>query len=227
MSEVALPRIPKQIATQPASLFSNSDAQSRTDDVSQFLQKRLGRLHAKLRLGIEADHEAQIFGQGINYFHIENLALSHFVIRACLKLTGLYRRGRRNAAQVEVRHNYIISPQIPKAFDGYTILQLSDLHVDMMGQDAMARLTAIVKEMSYDLCVLTGDYRGQTFGSYQATLAGMSQICAELKRPVYGVLGNHDTVYMLPGLEEMGIRMLLNEYETINRGHQHLSLIHI
>jgi hypothetical protein len=130
MSEIALPRIPKQIETQPAR-FSASDAQSRTHDVSQFLQKRLGRLHAKLRLGIEADHEAQIFGQGINYFHIENLALSSFVIRACLKLTGLYRRGRRNAAQVEVRHNYIISPQIPKAFDGYTILQLSDLHVDM------------------------------------------------------------------------------------------------
>jgi hypothetical protein len=75
MSEIALPRIPKQIATQ-----------RRTHDVSQFLQKRLGRLHAKLRLGIEADHEAQIFGQGINYFHIENLTLSHFVIRACLKL---------------------------------------------------------------------------------------------------------------------------------------------
>ena len=144
MSEIALPQIPKQIATQPASLFSNSDAQSRTHYVSQFLQKRLGRLHAKLRLGIEADHEAQIFGQGINYFHIENLTLSHFVIRACLKLTGLYRRGRRNAAQVEVRHNYIISPQIPKAFDGYTILQLSDLHVDM-SQDAMTRLTAILK----------------------------------------------------------------------------------
>jgi hypothetical protein len=177
MSEIALPRIPKQIATQPASLFINSDAQSRTHDVSQFLQKRLGRLHAKLRLGIEADHEAQIFGQGINYFHIENLKLSHLVIRACLKLTGLYRRGRRNAAHIEVRHNYIISPQISKAFDGYTILQLSDLHVDM-SQDAMTRLTAILKEMNYDLCVLTGDYRGQTFGSYEATLAGMSQICA-------------------------------------------------
>ena len=131
MSEIALPQFPKQLATQSASPFSNSDAQPRTFDVSQFLQKRLGRLHAKLRLGIEADHEAQIFGQGINYFHIENLALSHFVIRACLKLTGLYRRGRRNAAQVEVRHNYITSPQIPKTFDGYTILQLSDLHVDM------------------------------------------------------------------------------------------------
>src|SRR5262249_19287463 len=85
---------------------------------------------------------------------------------------------------------------------------LSDLHVDM-SQDAMTRLMPILKEMNYDLCVLTGDYRGQTFGSYEATLVGMSQICAELKRPAYGVLGNHDTVCMLQDLEEMGIRMLL------------------
>jgi predicted nucleic acid-binding protein len=31
------------------------------------LEQRLGRLHAKQRLGIEKDHEAQIFGQGINF----------------------------------------------------------------------------------------------------------------------------------------------------------------
>ena len=36
------------------------------------LEQRLGRLHAKQRLGIETEHEAQIFGQGINFFHIEN-----------------------------------------------------------------------------------------------------------------------------------------------------------
>ena len=40
------------------------------EDDFHFLQDRLGRLHAKLRLGIEADHEAQVFGQGIDYFHI-------------------------------------------------------------------------------------------------------------------------------------------------------------
>ena len=39
-------------------------------DIDERLEKRLGRLHARLRLGIEADHEAQVFGQGINYFHI-------------------------------------------------------------------------------------------------------------------------------------------------------------
>jgi uncharacterized protein len=203
--------------------FTHTWDRSVNKDVSDLLEKRLGRLHARLRLGIEADHEAQVFGQGVNYFHIENLTSAHFVIRTCLRLTGLYGRGCRNAAKIEVRRNYVKSPKIPKAFDGYTILQLSDLHVDM-SQDAMARLRTILRDIDYDMCALTGDYRGRTFGPYEATLAGMSRICAELKKPIYGVLGNHDTVRMLPGLEEMGIRMLLNEHEMIERDHQRIHL---
>jgi hypothetical protein len=186
-------------------------------DIFELLQDRLGRLHAKLRLGIEADHEAQVFGQGINYFHPENLTWSHLLIRACLRLSGSYERGRRNAAQVEVRHNYVRSARIPKAFDGYGILQLSDLHVEMSG-DAIARSHSLLQETDYDLCVLTGDYRAQACGPYDATLDGMSQLCAKLKQPIYGVLGNQDTVRMLPALEQMGIRMLLNECETISCG---------
>jgi uncharacterized protein len=184
-------------------------------DIFELLQGRLGRLHAKLRLGIEADHEAQVFGQGINYFHPENLTWSHLLIRACLRLSGSYERGRRNAAQVEVRHNYVRSARIPKAFDGYRILQLSDLHVEMSG-DAITRSHSLLQEADYDLCVLTGDYRAQACGPYDAALDGMSQLCAKLKQPIYGVLGNHDTVRMLPALEQMGIRMLLNECETIS-----------
>ena len=46
---------------------------SMDDAVANKLEQRLGRLHAKQRLGIEKDHEVQIFGQGINFFHIENL----------------------------------------------------------------------------------------------------------------------------------------------------------
>jgi predicted MPP superfamily phosphohydrolase len=42
--------------------------------------------------------------------------------------------------------------------------------------------------------------------------------------PVYGVPGNHDTIRMVPGLEAMGIRMLLNECETITRGDQRIWL---
>jgi len=48
-----------------------------SDDMSDTLEKRLGRLHARQRLGVEKDHEAQIFGQGLTFFHIENATFSH------------------------------------------------------------------------------------------------------------------------------------------------------
>ena len=194
-----------------------------SQDIDEPLEKRLGRLHSRLRLGIEADHEAQVFGQGINYFHIENLRLSHVAIHFCLKLTGLYGRGLRNAAQIELRRHDVISSRIPKAFDGFKILHLSDLHVEM-SEAAMMRLAAILPDIEYDLCVLTGDYRAQTFGAYEPALAGMAQLCSALKGPIYGVLGNHDTIQMVPGLEDMGVQMLLNENHTIERGNQRICL---
>ena len=76
-------------------------------EILTILEQRLGRRHARQRLGIEKDHEAQVFGQGINFFHIENLVLSRVLIRAALTVTGLYRRGLRNAAKVGIRHNRI------------------------------------------------------------------------------------------------------------------------
>jgi predicted MPP superfamily phosphohydrolase len=196
------------------------------DDVLGALEKRLGRMHARQRLGIEKDHEAQVFGQGLNFFHIENLTSSHALIRTALMLTGLYWKGRKNAGRVELRHNDIRLPGLPRAFDGFTILQLSDLHVEM-SQEAMKRVPALLREASYDICVLTGDYRGAASGPFDAALAGVAQVRACLNGPVYGVLGNHDTVRMLPGLEGMGIRMLMNESETIERVGERLHLVGI
>jgi uncharacterized protein len=187
------------------------------DSILDLLDARLGRRYARQRLGIEKDHEAQVFGQGINFFHIENLTPSHALIRAMLMASGLYWRGVNNSAKVEMRHNRITSPHLPKAFDGFTILQLSDLHVEM-SEAAMARVAELLNRVTYDLCVLTGDYRGKTYGPYAATLAGMAKLRAALNGTVYGVLGNHDTICLVPGLEEMGIKVLLNESETIERG---------
>src|SRR6516164_10347829 len=126
------------------------------DDVLDALEKRLGRMHARQRLGIEKDHEAQIFGQGLNFFHIENLTYSHALIRTVLMLTGLYWKGLRNAGRVELRHNHVRLPGLPRTFDSFTILQLSDLHVDM-SEAAMKRVPALLRETSYDISVLTGD----------------------------------------------------------------------
>ena len=187
------------------------------------LEKRLGRRHARARLGIEKDHEAQVFGQGINFFHIENLPLSHAVISAILMATGLYWRGLSNAAKVELRENLIVSPRLPQAFDGFTILQLSDLHVEM-SEAAMDRVVALLEGTSYDLCVLTGDYRAKTWGPHEAAISGVARVRDALRGEVYGVLGNHDTILMVPALETVGITMLINEGKIIERAGERIHL---
>jgi hypothetical protein len=58
-----------------------STSEPRSDDVD-LLQQRLGRMHALQRLRVEKDHEAQVFGQGLNFFHIENSAISALAIEA-------------------------------------------------------------------------------------------------------------------------------------------------
>ena len=91
---------------------------SMDDVIANRLEQRLGRLHAKQRLGIEKDHEAQIFGQGINFFHIENWYSVHSLIRNALKLGGIFWRGQRNAERIQVRHNYICCRRLPRPFNG-------------------------------------------------------------------------------------------------------------
>src|SRR5215472_13235563 len=101
------------------------------EDIVSQLERRLGRIHARQRLGIEADHEARIFGYGTNFFHIENWYSIHSVVRNTLRLTGLYWRGVRNTEDIQIKGNIVRSRKLPRSFDGFTLLHLSDLHVDI------------------------------------------------------------------------------------------------
>jgi hypothetical protein len=56
---------------------------------------------------------------------------------------------------------------------------------------------------------MTGDFRGKTFGPFGATLEGLARVRSYLTQPVFAVLGNHDTILMVPGIEAMGIRTLI------------------
>jgi predicted MPP superfamily phosphohydrolase len=129
----------------------------------------------------------------------------------------LHGRGRRNARKLAVRHNHITIRGLPAAFNDYTILQISDLHIDM-APDFPHVLIDVLRQVEYDLCVLTGDFRAETYGPYDATLEAMQQVCKHLLGDVYGVLGNHDTICMVPGLESMGVNMLLNEQVALQCG---------
>jgi predicted MPP superfamily phosphohydrolase len=176
----------------------------------QRLERRVGRCHLELRLGIERDYEARVFGQGRNFFHIENWYSVHSLIRNSLRMVFLHARGKRNARDIKLRHNHVRLPGLPPAFDGYRILHISDLHLDM-AEDIPETLIRAVRPVEYDICVLTGDFRANTFGPYDATIAGMDRVRAHLNGSVFGILGNHDTICMVPDLEQLGVQMLLNE----------------
>jgi predicted MPP superfamily phosphohydrolase len=180
------------------------------------LEKRIGRVHLQQRLGIEADHATQIFGRGRTFFHIENWYSIHALIRLTLRGLGLYRRGLRNAAALQIRHNDVVIPHLPEAFEGFTLLQLSDLHLDMDGgyPDALIERLGQVR---YDACVMTGDFRAKTYGDFDAAIAALAKVRPHLRGPVYTILGNHDSIRMVPGIEALGITALLNEAVVLER----------
>jgi predicted MPP superfamily phosphohydrolase len=186
--------------------------------VLETLEERLGRLHTRQRLGIEDEREGRVYPK--------NWYLSATIIRTALIATGLYWRARKNAEDIQIRRHDIRSPELPPSFEGFTILHLSDLHADL-SDGAMRRLIELLPTIAYDVCVLTGDYRAKTFGPYRAAIEGLVRVRAQLEGPVYGVLGNHDTIRMVPVLEEIGVRMLLNESEIIERGGERIHLVGI
>ncbi|MBV9252554.1 MAG: metallophosphoesterase [Acetobacteraceae bacterium] len=177
---------------------------------------RIGRVHLHQRLGLERDFEAHVFRRGTHFFHIENWYSIHGVIRTGLRVMGLHARGQRNARKIVLRQHDLALASVPEGFDGLTLLQLSDLHLDRPPGFVTSLIEAL-QPLTYDLCVLTGDYRSRTFGSFDAALDGLRELRPHLKGTVYAVLGNHDTIRMVPPMEEAGYRLLLNEWVVLRR----------
>ena len=187
------------------------------------LSLRLGPVHARQRLAIERETEARVFGRDNTSFHLENLTSAPGFIRFCLRLVGLHGRGQDNSRRLDTTYNHFRLPDLPANFEGFRILHLTDLHVDM----DEANLQAVIQQISpleYDLCVLTGDYRKDTWGPFEAALEGMSRLREAIRGPAYAVLGNHDSVRMVPGLEDMGYSLLMNEMVPIERSGEYLYL---
>lgn len=191
--------------------------------IQALLEERVNPVHLKMRKEIEREKESRVFGQGLGFFHIENWYSVHALIRATLKMTMLHGRGRNNALKLELTRNEIHLPHLPQSFEGLRILHLSDLHLDVNDQMAGA-LIARIADLEYDLCVITGDFRAKTYGPYEHALAAMQKVRSVISDPVYAILGNHDSIEMVPGLEGMGIDVLLNESVTIERDGESIHL---
>lgn len=126
---------------------------------------------------------------------------------------------------LEISRYEVNSKKLPESFDGFKIVQLSDLHGAEFGEDGMG-LVEKVKELEPDIIALTGD-----FVTDEGDLAAVKKLAGRLTElcPVYFVSGNHEfgsglAVKVRNILERAGVKYLSNEYLTINRGEDEILL---
>jgi predicted MPP superfamily phosphohydrolase len=110
-------------------------------------------------------------------------------------------------------------PNLPPAFEGYTIVQVSDPHIDSWMPCAHLRhIVGVVLGTDADLVVVTGDFMTDT----PFTSRPRATLVEEFSRLRGGIaiLGNHD--YGSPdiarAIEESGLVLLRNAHHAITRG---------
>jgi predicted MPP superfamily phosphohydrolase len=134
--------------------------------------------------------------------------------------------GRLN---LETAHQRIRLGRLPKAFEGFRIVQLSDLHISpFMSAEEISRYVAIANQLKGDLVVLTGDFLTWDPAAEGAVVQALSALKAPFG--VFGCLGNHeiytetqDSITRLFAAE--GIHILRQARMPLHTGEEALNLI--
>ncbi len=197
-------------AAHPSSYVVNqTDLVSSIDpQVLGHLRERVGLFHLRQRWTFE--HR-----QGESARE-RNRKRAKEVLTLTLSLLRLAARGRRNALDLEVNHNRLAVLPPGSPLTGYRILHLSDLHIEGFPELVDAIVHAIAP-LEYDLCLLTGDY-AFLHNAVEGVVEGVEAVHAAVKTPAFAILGNHDSIRIVPPLERCGIRFLINESVAIGEG---------
>jgi uncharacterized protein len=124
---------------------------------------------------------------------------------------------------IEVNTIDLQLPHLAQEFNGYKIVQISDIHVDkQMSTKRLIRLFKLVNQQQPDLIALTGDYASKGFEEFIPKLATLSQLKAKDK--TVAVLGNHDYASYTHNqatkdiLQQTNILTLANTVYSLKRG---------
>jgi len=127
----------------------------------------------------------------------------------------------------EVKTIEVALPNLPRAYDGFRIVHLTDLHASRLLQgDWMQAVVARTNALKPDLTLITGDLVDGTPAARAADVQPLADLRAQ-----YGVVaipGNHEyyAEYLgwIEAFKKLGLRMLLNEHMTLERDGQPLVL---
>jgi len=116
---------------------------------------------------------------------------------------------------------------LPRQFDGYTILQLTDLHISRLFPASWAR--AVVErsnKLGVDLIAITGDLIDGTLDARRADIEPLRDLKAT--DGVYVISGNHEYIFgyntWMAHFAELGLLSLENMYIVLDRGGSKLVL---
>lgn len=146
-----------------------------------------------------------------------------------------------NRFRIDVKEVEFEFPHLPAAFDGFRIVQISDLHVGTYGDDDrfLRRLVGVINSLHPDAVMFTGDIvnrHSTELAPFVDALSGIEAPCG-----VFSILGNHDygdyadwpsaadkaaDIENLCRMQDsMGWKLLLNQTEYIRRGSDSIAVI--
>jgi uncharacterized protein len=128
---------------------------------------------------------------------------------------------------LEVTHNQIQIPKLDRAFDGYRIVQITDLHAgDGVSLNHLERVVELVNEQKPDLVVITGDHVSRKPRQHIDLLDTLAKL--KPRDLTLSVLGNHDVFNdaepIRTAIKQAGIVLLENTIYTI---HRDLATLHV
>ena len=134
--------------------------------------------------------------------------------------------GRLN---LQVTKQPIRLAKLPRAFHGFRIAQLSDIHVGpFMSEEQIRKYVEIANDLRPDMIVLTGDFVTWDASTAPAVVNALSRLKAPLG--VFGSLGNHDAWARAEDLlaelfARAGVRILRQERAAIQAGNESFNLM--
>lgn len=131
----------------------------------------------------------------------------------------------QNNAIVITEHNYA-NKKLPKGFDGYKILHISDLH----NKNYHGKLSGKIKEVKPDIIVITGDLIDRRNTRIDIAKEFVEEI-AKIA-PIYYVSGNHEQLSgeydkLKEELEKLDVKIVDNSYIELNRDSDSIGLMGI
>lgn len=183
--------------------------------------------------------EAVAASEGISRLKfLSQIAITFTVVPAVGFIYGMI----SGAYKYRVHKVKLPSSKIPKEFDGFKIVQLSDIHTgSFLTEDGLKKAFEIVTEQNADLILFTGDL----VNNETKEVEGYEHLFSGLKAPhgVFSVLGNHDygdyvqwdsATAKHENLEKLkakqksfGWRLLMNEHLPIEKDGAQIGLIGI